>query len=318
VLITGIGVVLPGATSLDQLIKLVDGGVRLQRDTGPIPEEAYQHLVSARRTRRMSEYAKLTVAAATAACGDAGLEPGSPALAGAAAVLGTTQGSTNFCEAYYGQIVREGLAAANPALFAEGVPNAAAAHLSMTLGVRGPCQTIIGSRRAGLDALALAASRLVEGRWQRAIVSAAEEHSELVARAYEACGFGRPVTGAGAVAVLLESEDAAAARGARVHGWLRAWGWHHAAFRLDIPGSISVAASLGGLPGDVQVAADCARRLTNVFGPLPELFSAGPLAALAYAVARGEDAVHVVAPGARGGLTWVCASGPPARKPGIL
>src|SRR5207249_4669802 len=83
---------------------------------------------------------------------------------------GTTHGSANYSSDYYGQIVREGMAAANPMLFAEGVPNAAAAHLSLMLGLKGSCQTIIGSRTAALDALRLAAARIAVGEWERAAV----------------------------------------------------------------------------------------------------------------------------------------------------
>ena len=62
-----------------------------------------------------------------------------------------------------GEIVRQGLIGANPVLFAEGVPNSAAAHLSLMLGLKGGCQTIIGSRTSGLDALHLAALRIRAG-----------------------------------------------------------------------------------------------------------------------------------------------------------
>ena len=68
--------------------------------------------------------------------------------------------------------------AANPALFAEGVPNAAAAQLSLMFQVKGGCQTIIGSRTSGIDALWLASLRIASGEWDRAIVSAGEELHE--------------------------------------------------------------------------------------------------------------------------------------------
>src|SRR3569623_2131695 len=74
-------------------------------------------------------------------------------------------------------------------LFAEGVPNAGAAHLSLMLGLKGPCQTIIGTRTAGLDALHLAVTRIAAGECDRAIVSAAEVYSPLVNAAYEHWGL---------------------------------------------------------------------------------------------------------------------------------
>jgi len=134
------------------------------------------------------------------------------------AVLGTTHGSTNYCESYYGQIVKEGIAAANPMLFAEGVPNAAAAHLSLMLSLKGACQTIIGSRTSGLDAMRIAAARIASGEWNRALVGAAEEYSPVVNEAYRAQGlYGGDgfVNGAGAVTFLLESSESIHPRGAK-------------------------------------------------------------------------------------------------------
>ena len=52
------------------------------------------------------------------------------------AVLGSMHGSSNYSTAYYEQIVKEGLAAANPMMFAEAVPNAGAAQLSLDRAVQ--------------------------------------------------------------------------------------------------------------------------------------------------------------------------------------
>jgi 3-oxoacyl-[acyl-carrier-protein] synthase II len=169
----------------------------------------------------MSQYVKLSLAAAMLCLRDAGIETPATCSENCAAVLGTTHGSTNYCEQYYGQIVREGIAAANPMLFAEGVPNAAAAHLSLMLSLRGPCQTVIGTRTAGLDALRLAAARIATGEWQRAIVGAAEEFSPTVNAAHARWrrgGRDPSVAGAGAVTLLLETRSAMESRGGRSRG----------------------------------------------------------------------------------------------------
>ena len=86
----------------------------------------------------MSDYVKITLASAAICLQDAGIDPNDSALLGScAAVLGTAHGSSNYCEAYYRPIVEQGIIAANPMLFAEGVPNAGAAHLSLMLGIQG-------------------------------------------------------------------------------------------------------------------------------------------------------------------------------------
>ncbi len=284
VVITGVGLVLPGASTMDELKTLIECGGSLTADAGRIPEESYISVLNARRVRRLSDYSKLSLAAATRACTDAGVLGAASFLSDCAAILGTTHGASPFCEAFYGQVVREGLAAANPVLFAEGVPNAAAAHLSMALGIQGPCQIIIGTRTAGLEALLLAVLRIRHGEWSRAIVSAAEEYSPVVNSAYAACGLRGGAdglfTGSGAVALVVEEARAAALRGAHVWAEVGSGAWGE-----PPPDAGSLPA--WGAHSDVLVRAVArsnaheSRVERSVYGVLPELFSAGPLAALA-------------------------------------
>jgi 3-oxoacyl-[acyl-carrier-protein] synthase II len=224
--ITGIGVVMPTAVGRDAFI------ARLQNPTPPVWQKPlpplidtdFENLLNTRRVRRMSFYVKTMLAAATLACRDAVLSD--PAdLSQTGALLGTTHGPSAFSYNYYSEIVRDGVLAANPVLFAEGVPNVGAAHLSLMLGLRGGCQTLIGSRTAGLDAFRLAWLRIASGESDRIIVGAAEEPQEIVYAAYDHCGLRNPGpsgpafqstagfnTTAGAVSLILESADSARAR----------------------------------------------------------------------------------------------------------
>ncbi|MDP9174905.1 MAG: beta-ketoacyl-[acyl-carrier-protein] synthase family protein [Planctomycetota bacterium] len=244
VLITGIGVVLPGAVGNEEFVaRLLGAGERISADTPEIDESRIAGYLSARRLRRISGYAKFSLAAAMMALQDAGVDDMPSFGASACALLGSTHGSSPYCRDYYEHIVREGMSAANPMLFAEGVPNAAAAHLSLAIGIKGACQTIIGSRTAGLDALGLAAARISTGQWERAIVGAGEEYCDVVNAAYGHCGVYAPrqaalpfegagkssagggrrtfAMGCGAVALVLESRAAVETRAgglARVRG----------------------------------------------------------------------------------------------------
>jgi 3-oxoacyl-[acyl-carrier-protein] synthase II len=203
VCISGVGVVLPGAIGNDAFVRrLTEAPTSPMRDTGNIPEEQYVHLLNARRVRRMSDYVKFTLAAARLALADAGVADDPAFASSCSAILGSTHAGAAYCVSYYEQIVREGMAAANPMLFAEGVPNAAAAHLSLMLSLKGACQTLIGTRTAGLDALRLAFLRIASGRWDRAIVSAGEEFVPTVNNAYAHCGLHNPDNGRGAFGSL--------------------------------------------------------------------------------------------------------------------
>ena len=238
VLITGVGVALPDAFGNDALAERMraTNGRAVTACPPPIDENAVAELLQTARVRRMSDYVKLSLAVTHMAIRDAQLRDEHLGEQ-TAALLGTTHGSAAYCADYYKQIVEDGIEAANPMLFAEGVPNAGAAHTSLMLGLTGPCQTIIGARTAGLDALRLAAARIAAGQWRRAIVSTAEEATDLIRDAYRHCGLhacdehisGAPydpatgfVLGSGAAALVLESRAAAEARGATPRGRIRA------------------------------------------------------------------------------------------------
>jgi 3-oxoacyl-[acyl-carrier-protein] synthase II len=320
VAITGIGVVVPGAVgNAVFLARLRSARTGLDpSEAGPIAETEIGHLINSRRVRRMSDYVKLTLAATALALDDAGVGGDAVFAESCSVILGTTHGSATFSEEYYGQLVRDGLAAANPVLFAEGVPNAGSAQLSLMLGVKGGCQTIIGTRTAGLDALRLAALRIAAGEWDRAIVGAGEELSAIVERAYTHCGlrakggwspaFGDPggfVSGAGAVTLILERREIALAEGRTPKGLVVSGaaafapagessgvGAAAAGSRVlsvlgpDLTGRIPVVGSANSTWIDRVEAIGLAkvgagRVMTGLYGWVPELFSAGPLAAVA-------------------------------------
>lgn len=274
VVITGVGVVLPGAVGNDAFVSRLEG----ENPYDPalharsMLEGEMDHMIHARRTRRMSTYSKLTLAATSAALDHAGIADPQSFCAECSAILGTAHGPADYCESYYRQIVSEGLGSANPLLFAEGVPNAAVAHLSTTFGIKGFCQTIIGSRTSGLDALRFAFERIRSGRWKRAIVSAAEETTPLVEETYQHLGFGKcrgrrgrgghidasiVELGSGSVALILESGASANQRGAPVRG--------------QMMGAAAVGGT--GFVGGIRFAVNGVARLLAQLGDSTSVFS---------------------------------------------
>ena len=312
VFITGVGVILPGLVGAAALA----ASDRALSRGGPVPETSLDGLLNARRVRRMSDYVKLTLAATTLACRDAGILDVPAFAATCAAVLGTTHGSSKYSETYYRTIVTDGIAAANPMLFAEAVPNGAAAQLSLMLSLKGACQTVIGTRTAGLDALTLAAARLGGGDWDRAIVGGGEEFSAMIEEAYRRCdgpvaALTSPLS-AGAVMFILETRRSMEARpGARPRARLQATasfsGGHlldalaRALRGLNSPTCAAPAAPAGTRAGRAERAA--LRRAGIEPAPASaaaathaDTFSVAPLLAIAEALVRPAAAdVAVVA-----------------------
>lgn len=255
VVITGVGALIPSAIGNDAFLNRINNPspASWEQPLGELKDSDFEHLLNARRVRRMSPYVKIMLAAATLACRDAGLMDQPDLLRDSSAILGTTHGSSGFCFDYYAQIVREGVLAANPMLFAEGVPNVGAAQLSLMLGLKGACQSIIGTRTAGLDALRFAFLRIASGACERVIVGAAEESQSVVNHAYEHCGLkatGRsspPFTeatgfcsSAGGAALVIESSESARARGARVYATIER-ATSHSGDREQLPRTVAKA-----------------------------------------------------------------------------
>lgn len=308
--ITGLGIIVPGCVGNEAFVQRLEAAPTDSPicDSGAIPESQYVHLLNARRIRRMSDYVKLSLAATMLACQDAGVAQSPDFFESCSAILGSTQGSTNYSEVYYQQIVTEGIDAANPLMFAEGVPNAAAAHLSLMLSIKGSCQTVIGTRTAGLDALGLAASRIASGEWDRAIVSAGEEFSALVNRAYAhwklhaRCAngevfnsHGQFAAGCGAATFILESTRSMEQRGGRPrgrivttwgprtrtpqHGWLQTRHVLSSANRTWLARLEASAIRRGGASQPI---------VSSLAGQFPELFSVTPLAGIAAVLLTGK------------------------------
>lgn len=309
VAITGVGILLPNAIGNDAFLQLLSDSSNIEKSANSeIAESQYIHLLNARRIRRMSDYVKLSLAAANLACADAGITGNAEFLSDCAVLLGSTHGSSSFCSQYYKDIVAQGLPGANPTLFAEGVPNSAAAHLSLMLGIQGACQTIIGTRTAGLDALNLAALRIASGQWDRALVGACEEHSPIVDDAYRHCGLLRAsgganddrepgfITSSGAICFVLERADHAQQARRRIRGFLR-----RGAASSNSPLHLSIAIGdvlneIGSSPllftssnatwinraEQSAIQRHCpAATLKNMYRYIAETFSVGPLAGIA-------------------------------------
>jgi len=306
VVITGVGVVLPGAIGNEAFVRLLAApGQPPLADTGSISEEQYAHLLNARRVRRMSDYVKLTLASAVEACRSAGVHEDSGFLGSSAAILATMHGSSSYCESFYSQVVRDGMGrgsgdgGANPVLFAEGVPNAAAAQLSLMLGLHGGCQTVIGTRNALVDAMHVAALRIQHGVCARAFVGAAEEYLPLANRACAASGLYGPgtdgfATGSGAVSFILESAVSASARGAPALAEYLQGGWSSLGMQSaqDVYQQLNSPECITGpwsrVAADVRACIDVGRARTDSAGSSPAgLWSSGERFAELFSVGAG-------------------------------
>ena len=190
--------------------------------------------------RRMSRVSRLAVAASIEAIKDSGLGICPETAASIGVVLGTGYGSTAQTDDFFVGMLKEGPEGANPILFPDTVPNAAASQISIYHGLEGPNTTFSHNEVSGEQALAFAFRLLREGRAEAVLAGSVDElsfvlfHSFAVLRAlspqdgreegmrpFDRRRNGR-VLGEGAGILVLEREARARERGARIYGSLAA------------------------------------------------------------------------------------------------
>lgn len=167
-----------------------------------------------RRTDRLSQ---MIVTSALLAAERARWRAGDGLLAGV--VVGTGLGCLRRTDQYLDGIVRDGVTHADALTFPDTVDNAPAAHVSLSLGCRGPSLTVSQHEISGECAIILGALLLRRGLAGAVVVAAGDVDSP---RLLQALGRLAPRLrpGAGAAALVLEPEEEAARRGAPILGRL--------------------------------------------------------------------------------------------------
>jgi 3-oxoacyl-[acyl-carrier-protein] synthase II len=126
--------------------------------------------------------------------------------------LGTLEETIGFMRGY----LEGGPEAASPLLFPSSVMNAAAGQLALECKLRGVNSTVNHRDASPLAALTMACDLLELGRADALVVGAVDELSAPALAGYKKLGAGGVVLGEGAAMLLVEREDDAKKRGARV------------------------------------------------------------------------------------------------------
>ncbi len=140
---------------------------------------------------------------------------------GAGVVLGSAFGSVDGCAAFMHRIFEKGPRSASPAEFPNLVPSAPVGHVSIYLGLHGPAFGTADLAASGESAIVQAWQLIAAGEGTHIVAGSAEPKGDIVDRVFSAL-FADKRARAGAVrtdvaaAVLLEAEDAARKRGARI------------------------------------------------------------------------------------------------------
>jgi 3-oxoacyl-[acyl-carrier-protein] synthase II len=295
VVVTGLGVVSPVGNTVEEFWKNVCGGVS---GIGPITRFDGSRLdariaaevkafdpskyVEAKEAKRMALFTQYAVAAAKMAWADSGLDRGGADPDRVAVILGNGIGGKEVdCEAYQ-TLFQRGPSRLSPMTIPKLIPNEAAGNISILLQARGQVHTVVTACASGTDALGVALDAIRLGRADVVISGGTEaaiteyciggfcamkalstKYNDAPARASRPFDLSRDgfVMGEGAGILILESQEHAARRGARILAELAGYGGTGDAHHLTAPhpdGDGAVRAIRGALrdaglnPGDVD------------------------------------------------------------------
>jgi len=179
----------------------------------------------------LDRFSLLAVIAAREAVDDAGMVCGDDSITRAAAIIGSGCGGKHTDEATYDHLYKQQRSRAHPLTIPKGMPSAAASMVSKHLGIKGPTFALASACASGSHAIIQGCTMIQSGLVDVALVGASDAPFTFgLLKSWEALRVAtndtcRPfcadrsgmVLGEGAGMLVLESEQHAKARGARIY-----------------------------------------------------------------------------------------------------
>ena len=268
VVITGLGAITPIGLNVDAFWEgLLAGRSGVRRITffdptdfscqlaGEVPDFEPEQFMDRKAARRMGRFSQLMVAATREALGDSGLDLESEDRNRIGALIGNGGGGYPGIQEACRTIFDRGPMRVDPLFFSKQLGNMAGAQLAMQFDLRGYNGTVVTACAAGTQAIGEAAVMIRAGRADVMLTGGCEagisdlglagfcvmkaltsrnDEPERASRPFDAERDGFvPCEGAGAL--VIESEEHAQARGARIYAELAGFGCSSDAFHVVAP-----------------------------------------------------------------------------------
>lgn len=249
------------------------GGLDANGPAAWIEADACRRALAGEDLRRLGQLDALSLhaLAATVEAVDVAALRDHPSLATKTAiVLGCGSGGNATIDAAYARLYGRGLPKVHPQTIPSSMTSAPASHMAMVLGIHGPTFVIASACASSAHALGEAMHMIRAGRVDVAIAGGAEAclnlgswvaWKSLGVLATDTCRpFSRArtgmVLGEGAAIVVLEAEEHARARGARVLGELAGYGSSSDAADMTAPDQAGIEAAIRAAHEDAAVPTD--------------------------------------------------------------
>ncbi len=249
--VTGIGVVSPigigkeefllslknGKSGIDE-IKEFDTHFSSSKKGGMIRSFHPKDFIPASKIRRLDRASQFAIAASKLALGDARFTVTQENSSRVGIVLGSGFCGLSSSEEFHRSQVLKGFLDLNPMLFPNTVPNAPSSYVSIELGIEGVNSTLVQSFCTAEAAIFFACDQLRRGRADLILTGGVDELSEFLFRGFSELyllgtdgGDGeksRPydkmrnglTLGEGAGLLVIENEEHARSRGAKIYGYI--------------------------------------------------------------------------------------------------
>lgn len=183
--ITGIGMLGNFGDSPEALLKAAASGVVPTPQFIQGPDTSFPALradpaglreyINPRLMRRMDHFCRLSLHACLLAMKDGDIDTGSSQPPDTGLILGTGFGAASTTFAFLDSYIEEGDAFASPAKFSTSLHSIAAANISQTLKLHGPCLTVTAFELTFYSALLTAFAWIKEERVKRVILGMVDE-----------------------------------------------------------------------------------------------------------------------------------------------
>ena len=214
-------------------------------------------LIDRKSARHMARFSQFAVAVAKEAWKDAGYtDETRPDMDRVATIFGVGIGGIEVTGESYKTLFDRGPDRLSPLAVPELIPNEAAGNVSIAIGAKGPCQVVTTACASSTDALGHSLDLIRAGRADVVIAGGSEativeftiggfmkmralsthfnETPEKACRPFSADRDGF-VMGEGAACLILESEEHAKARGAKIYAELAGYGATADAYHITAP-----------------------------------------------------------------------------------
>jgi len=283
IFITGMGVISPIGNNLPEFQSSLFAGVcgiekktfsfRDQDVSFPVAEVkgfSIEDYLDAKKSPLLDRFSQLAVGAASQAYQDAGLVVGVPAER-TGVIIGTgVGGQVTQEDSYIKMLDQSGSGRIHPFTIPKLMINAGASHISMALGITGPCFTVASACASAIHAMGVAVSMLRSGLIDVVVTGGAESCLTLGAlKGWDALRVMSPdlcrpfsagragmVLGEGAAMLVLETEEHAKARGAKIYAEFAGFGMSSDAKDLTSPDAEGAAKAIVNCMKDAGISAE--------------------------------------------------------------